>query len=790
MPEQDTMETEVNPRERKALLGLDRRRRFKIYRWSVVLLLVGAAGWVLWYLRPERWYSYTDQVAFEQVARDVKPGFVLWQKAEPAGEGIERNDAIGQPAISSDGTRMVYVAGGTAGDANLFLRRWDGTKWGEPRPMRALNSSFHETAPALSGDGHFLFFSSDRPGGRGGQDIWVARWDGVEYAWPLPLTDRVNTAFDEIDPAFSPDGLVLYFASNRPLAKPGQSAPNTEGLTRNEINALQADFDLYSADIAGDTPFDLVVERQLSMLYSLRQGALADPKVMAKLGGSQASEAAVDKALAYLASKQSEDGRWDLGANGGKAGHEVSATAFALLAYYGRGERHDIDCRYRDTVARGLKWLISQQNAATGDLRGPKPQSNGMYDHGIGSLALIEAYGVTKDLELRPKALAAIDFIVEAQHEEGGWRYKPGDPGDLSVSGWMVMALASAEMSGLPVPEKTRKGVVRFLDAMSGGQHGGTYGYDKPPGKGGSKSIAMQAVGFFCSQLTGASANAAKAFESALSLDKSGFQVSDLYTAYYGTLAAYQHQGPVWRKWMANMHKTFIETQAGDGSWTASGPHASAMGPLIGTALVTLCLEAHYRYTPLYGLGYEPDPKGPSEGVANLASLPAEPHFRHAKYLEVLSSRADDRGPVVTEHGDFLYFASSRPGGFGGSDIYRTRISGEEPTAPKNLGPEINSTANESDPAVRMAGFHLLVNSDRDGNGHSLFSAKSRRVERKHDYAKMPGGDWLVANIGWLIGLFAALVLFAWLCLRALRAGRLPLDGAEKSEPFTGGAAA
>jgi len=786
MPETNTVTNEAAPRTRYVLPVLDRRRRFKIYGWASVLLLVGAAGWTLWYLQPHRWYSYTDQVAFEQVARDVKPGFVVWDNAEPAGEGIGPDEAVGQPTISSDGTRMVYVAGEADGDANLFLRRWDGTVWGAPRPMRALNSSFHETAPALSADGQLLFFSSNRPGGRGGMDIWVARWDGVEYAWPLPLTGRVNTSFDEVDPAFSPDGLVLYFASNRPLAEPGQPTASTEGLRAEEIDALKGRYDLYSADIAGDTPFDLIAERQLSMLYSLREGALADPKVMEKLGGSQASEAAVDKALAYLASKQSEDGRWDIGTHGGKAGHDIAATAFALLAYYGRGERHDIDCRYRDTVSRGLKWLLEKQNAASGDLRGQSPQGQAMYDHGIASLALVEAYGVTKDPELRPRAMAAIDFIVEAQHEEGGWRYRPGEKGDLSVSGWMVMALASAEMSGLPVPEKTHKGVRHFLDYMSGGQHGGAYGYDKPPGKGGSKSSAMHAVGFFCSQLTGASPNAGKAFESALGLDKTGFQSTDIYYAYYGTLAAYQHQGPVWRQWRANMQKAFLETQAVDGSWMANGPHSNQMGPLIGTALTTLCLEAHYRYTPLYGLGYEPDPRGPTEGVANLASLPAEPHFRHAKHLSTLSSPGDDRAPVVTTHGDFLYFASTRPGGFGGFDIYRSRVSGSSPTVPQNLGSEINTSANESDPAVRMVGFHLLLNSDREGNGYALYSAKSRRVVRMHDYSKMPNSDWLLANAGWMIGFLASGALFVWLSLRAWKAGRVPLDGAHKNEPLPG----
>ena len=791
MPDPETApeDTKAEKAAREARRALNRSRRFKFYGWLALILVIAAGGCAWWYLRPERWYTYTDQVAFEQVARDVKLGFVLWDDATPIGAGLGPEDVISQPAISSDGARMIYTSGGGDGNSNLFLRRWDGTNWGEPRPMRALNSNFHETSPALSGDAEFLFFASDRPGGRGGDDIWVARWDGVEYAWPLPLTGRVNTAFDETDPAFSPEGLVLYFASNRPHQAPGQKAVDTEALNAEEIDALKIDFDLYIADIAGETPFDLIVERQLSMLYSLREGALADPEVMAKLGGSATTETAVDKALAYLASIQEEDGRWDLGASGGQKGHDVAATAFALLAYYGRGERHDEDCKYRDNVSRGLQWLLEQQNAASGDLRGEKHAGNAMYDHGIAALAVVEAYGVTKDPTLRPRANAAIDFIAESQHEEGGWRYRPGEKGDLSVTGWMVMALASAEMSGIRIPEKTRAGVATFLDFVSGGKDGGSYGYTDSPGGGNSGKNAMNAVGFFCAQLTGASANAAKAFESALILDKAGFQVADLYYGYYGTLAAYQHQGPVWRKWMEKMQSEFVAAQAADGSWAATGPHGGAMGKVIGTALVTLCLEAHYRYTPLYGLGFEPDPEGPAQEGAGLASLQAAPLFRHAKHLATLSSPADDRGPVLTDHGDFMYFASARDGGLGGSDIYRTRVSGPAPTPAANLGPEVNSKADESDPAVRMAGFHLLVNSDRDGNAHGLFSAKSRRVVRKHDFSKMPSGSWLVANTGWLIGLFIALILFLGLCVRAIKLGRAEREARADNDALTGSAA-
>jgi len=782
-----------NPKSKKKrdpdrkILGTTRKQRYRIYLWGAVLMVLAYLGWSIHFLRPASWYRYTDQVAFEQVARDVEPGFVIWESAAPE-EGIAGDASsgmLGQPSISADGARMIYSTGEADGNADLFLRRWDGTEWGEPRPMRALNSGFHETSPALSADGSLLFFSSDRPGGRGGKDIWVARWDGAEYAWPLPLTDRVNTPFDEVDPEFSPDGTVLYFASNRPRTQPGQTLPDTRNLSPAQIAELKADFDLHSADIAGETPFEVIVDRHLSMLYSLREGALADPAVMAKLGGSKETEAAIDKALAYLASKQSEDGRWDLAAHGGGEGHDVAATAFALLAYYGRGECHDTDCRYRDTVARGLKWLLDYQNPVTGDLRGENPRANGMYDHGIGTLALVEAYGVTKDADLRSPAMAAIDFIAESQHEQGGWRYRPGQQGDLSVSGWMIMALASAEMSGLPVPEKTRERAVNFMEFISYGTHGGRYGYVEP-GKG---TAAMNAAGFFCSQLLGATSNSAKAYESAAMLETPGFRPEDIYHAYYGTVAACQHQGPVWRRWREQMHKAYLEMQAQDGSWTTTGPNAKVMGPLISTALTVLCLEAHYRYTPLYGLGFEPDPAGPAEGVANLAELPQPPMFRHAKHLAALNSPADDRGPFVTDHGDFLYFASSREGGFGGSDIYRSRISGGTPTAPQNLGPEINSEANESDPAVRMAGFHLLFNSDRNSNGPALFSSRSHRVERLHDYSKIPDASWLVRNIGWIAGLLASLALFVWLGLRARKTAKPEPEPAPQGEPLNGGAA-
>ena len=755
------------------ILGTTRKQRFRVYFWLAVTLVVVFLLGSLIYLRPDRWHTYTDQnSSFKKVAKDVTPGYVLWEDAEPAGSGFAPGDDIGTPVISSNGARMIYSSGEKDGNANLFLREWDGTNWKDPRPMRALNSSFHELAPSLSGDGELLYFTSDRPGGQGGFDIWVSKWDGAEYAWPLPLTPRVNTPFDEIDPDIAPDNLVLYFASNRPR-RATDTSEKVAAMLEN-VEDRKGNFDLYSADTAGETPFDLIVERQLSMLYSLRESALADPEIMAKLGGTPQTEAAVDKGLAYLASIQEEDGRWDIGKSGGQRNHDQAATAFALLAFYGRGEVHDEECKYQDTVKRGIEWLVSQQDA-TGDLRGPKPQNNAMYDHGIASLAVIEAYGVTKDnnppLKLRSAANAAIEFISKTQHEEGGWRYQPNQKGDLSVTGWYIMALASAKMSGLTVPEKTMEGAARFLDSVSHGKNKGSYGYTGP----GGGTAAMNAAGFFCSQLLGHSSNTAKAYESSAVVDRQGFKLDDIYYAYYGSVASYQHQGPAWRKWMKTMHPAFVKAQNPDGSWNTGGGHGGAMGKVIVTSLVTLCLEAHYRYTPLYGLGWEPDPEGPTGDSKDLVDLAKTPLFRHAKFLEEFSSPANDTGPVITDHGDFIYFSSEREGGEGGADIWRSRFGYtkvDERHKPTNLGPEINGKGDETNPAVRNAGFHLLFNSDRADNSNALYSARSKRVVRRFDLTKMPDLNWIMGNIFWILALLVSLAGFVWLTKRALSSGK------------------
>src|SRR2546422_160022 len=81
-----------------------------------------------------------------------------------------------------------------------------------------INSAFSDQGPAISKDGRSLYFTSNRPGGLGGFDMYVSQREDVDEPWssPVNLGPTVNTAFDEGNPAFSRDGHFLFFQSKRP----------------------------------------------------------------------------------------------------------------------------------------------------------------------------------------------------------------------------------------------------------------------------------------------------------------------------------------------------------------------------------------------------------------------------------------------------------------------------------------------------------------------------------------------------------------------------------------------
>lgn len=93
------------------------------------------------------------------------------------------------------------------------------SEWSEPVNLGpVINSAFEEFLPEISKNGLSLYFASNRPGPFGGEDLWVSRRATPDDAWgePLNLGSSVNTIFNERSPALSRDGHLLFFATNRP----------------------------------------------------------------------------------------------------------------------------------------------------------------------------------------------------------------------------------------------------------------------------------------------------------------------------------------------------------------------------------------------------------------------------------------------------------------------------------------------------------------------------------------------------------------------------------------------
>jgi hypothetical protein len=328
------------------------------------------------------------------------------------------------------------------------------------------------------------------------------------------------------------------------------------------------------------------------------------PEVVEALGGSSATEGAIKGSLEWFSKTQEQDGRWDCKKHGGEDGHDIAATSLALLCYFGWGMKHNDTCDYQKQVKAALDWMVKTIKS-DGDLRNGNTR-NGMYDQGIGTIALCEAYGVTHDPALYEPASNAVTFVVKAQGKEGGWRYAPGGGGDLSVFGWQFMALHSAKLAKVPFDEACMVKASNWIDSVSAGANGGFYGYDGPTTTGDRPS--MMAVGMFCRQLQKFAPGHDRMKETATWLRTrhlGGGGGMDTYYLYYTTLALYQHQGEVWEEWNKRMKEIVppLQIKTGDdaGSWNPSGQHGGAMGRAVMTGMATLSLEVYYRYLPMYG---------------------------------------------------------------------------------------------------------------------------------------------------------------------------------------------
>ncbi len=369
------------------------------------------------------------------------------------------------------------------------------------------------------------------------------------------------------------------------------------------------------------------------------------------VGGGLTAATAVKDAHRWLAAHQSPNGGWEAagfprwcdgkpirqGPDGeGKALYDAGVTGLALCALLGAGYTNRGRHPFAKVVAKGLRYLKNVQDNE--GCFGPRTSQHYVYNHATAALAMVEAYGMTGSPIFKGSAQKALDFIALSRNPYFAWRYgvKPGD-NDTSVTGWMMMALKSAQLinkdatrRGKPAPltidEAAFDGVQAWIDKMTDPDYGRT-GYiqrggaparpqemiDKFPG---DKSESMTGVGMLARIFRGENPRTSEIIQKGARLcaalpptwNPTDGSI-DMYYWYYATLALYQVGGPAWKTWNKHLKTDVVDNQRKDttycmykGSWDPIGPWGPDGGRVYSTALMAMCLEVYYRYDRVFSM--------------------------------------------------------------------------------------------------------------------------------------------------------------------------------------------
>ena len=372
-------------------------------------------------------------------------------------------------------------------------------------------------------------------------------------------------------------------------------------------------------------------------------------------GGSEESEEAVRAALEWLRRHQSPDGGWRardypqhctercrnesarFGDGRGEEDYDVGVTGLAMLAFAGAGHTHTFGANpeYVAVLRRAIGYLKSVQ------MRSKDPSSKGrfggeyrkwVYNHAIATLAVVELLILSGDeAGLRTMARDAVELCLRSQNDGAGWRYGyRTQSDDVSVVGWMLLALKAARSAPLGIPDeryaRSFADAMRYIDSATSAD--GWVGYKRkgdrdnradgwPAPHPFTKELScMTSVGVLCRLFAGEPRESRAVLAGADVLMRQlpnwqeqkgrGLSTINFYYWYYGSYAMFQVGGPRWKRWSAAQQRALLEHQRGgnaceNGSWDTLGEWSRFGGRVYSTALSAMTLEVYYRYRRLEG---------------------------------------------------------------------------------------------------------------------------------------------------------------------------------------------
>jgi hypothetical protein len=319
---------------------------------------------------------------------------------------------------------------------------------------------------------------------------------------------------------------------------------------------------------------------------------------------------AVDKALLWLGQNQQPDGAWAHGAAAGT----TAVPSLCVLAFLARGHVPG-QGQYGDTLNKAIDYILDSQKTE-GDKKGLLAREDGnavMYEHGIATVMLSEAYGMVDDARRAriDRALAlAVQVIIDGQHpdghakndnDRGGWRYTPkAMDADISCTGWQLMALRGAANCGAVVPKSVLDeglGYVKRCAVDSGG-----FAYQAHAG---APNQARTGTGILSTILIGGDKNIPEVQKSAdyLLANPPDHQIEFyFYAIYYDSQALNQLGGKYWQTVYPKLVDHLLTLQSDNGTFRFDGGagQENDAGDAYRTSMSVLALCVPYRYLPLY----------------------------------------------------------------------------------------------------------------------------------------------------------------------------------------------
>jgi hypothetical protein len=300
------------------------------------------------------------------------------------------------------------------------------------------------------------------------------------------------------------------------------------------------------------------------------------------------SRAAVDKGLAWLATRQAADGSFASGSTG------TAVTSLAALAFMsdghlpGRGE-------YGEIVRKAVDNII-----ATAEPSGLLAGSGGggvMYQHGFATLLLGEVYGMTGDDRIQEPLRRAIRLIEQSQNPQGGWRYQPVPlDADVSVTICQVMALRAARDAGIKVEAGVIDKAIEYVRKCQTADGGFKYMLHH----GGNSAFPRSAAGVATLYYAGISEG--DDIDRGLSYLMNhlpgggigGRERHYFYGQYYAAQAMFLAGGDYWALWFPAIRQELLSRQSQGGFWNAQFSNE------YGTAMSLIILQMPNRYLPVF----------------------------------------------------------------------------------------------------------------------------------------------------------------------------------------------